>query len=135
MRSAARFHSTVLIEGMMPGESMTFEQLVARSEKIARDTGANDLRARIFATDFLATWYSANGWLQKAEELLTRTLDSLPADPPHWVRGCAAPRQLVGRPGPRRRGTGQLTAMIARTDLDDAVPSQCLLAAGLGGGQ
>ena len=50
--AAATFTSTVLIEGMQPGESLTFEQLIARSEEIARQTGRNDVRSRIFATQF-----------------------------------------------------------------------------------
>ena len=60
-QAAATFTSTVLIEGMQPGESLSFEQLIARSEEIARQTGRDDLRTRIFATDFLSNWYRANG--------------------------------------------------------------------------
>ena len=52
-RAAEEFTSTVLIENIQPGQTLTFEQLIARSEQIAQDTGANDLRTRIFATDFL----------------------------------------------------------------------------------
>jgi tetratricopeptide (TPR) repeat protein len=127
--AASLFTSTVLIEGMMPGESMTFEQLVARSERIARDTGANDLRARIFATDFLATWYRANGGYDKAEELLTRTLDSLPAEPRTLGSGLRCARAgLWTSMGRGEAALATLTAEIARTDLDDAVQSQCLLA-------
>ncbi len=127
--AASLFTSTVLIEGMMPGESMTFEQLVERSEKIARDTGANDLRARIFATDFLATWYSANGGYDKAEKLLTRTLDSLPAEPQTLGSGLRCARAgLWSSMGRGAEALATLSAEIARTDLDDAVLSQCLLA-------
>ena len=134
--AASLFTSTVLIEGMMPGESMTFEQLVARSERIARDTGANDLRARIFATDFLATWYSANGRNKQAEELLTRTLDSLPAEPPTLGSGLRCARAgLWASMGRGEEALATLSAEIARTDLDDAVMSQCLLArASMAGG-
>ena len=39
-QAAAMFTSTVLIEGMQPGESLSFEQLIARSEEIARQTRA-----------------------------------------------------------------------------------------------
>jgi serine/threonine-protein kinase len=80
--AAAMFTSTVLIEGMQPGESLTFEQLIARSEEIAQQTGRNDLRSRIFATQFLADWYRANGLSRRAEEVLTRTIESLPKDSP-----------------------------------------------------
>jgi serine/threonine protein kinase len=127
--AASLFTSTVLIEGMMPGESVTFEQLVERSEKIARDTGANDLRARIFAADFLATWHGANGAYSRAEELLTRTLDSLPAEPASLGSGLRCKRAglwaAMGRAGD---GLASLTAEIHRTGIDDAVLSQCLLA-------
>src|SRR5215510_7359634 len=74
--------TAALIENIQPGQSLTFEQLIARSEQIAQDTGANDLRTRIFATDFLSSWYSANGLYRNAESVLTRTINSMPADEP-----------------------------------------------------
>jgi tetratricopeptide (TPR) repeat protein len=118
----------VLIEGMLPGESVTFEQLVERSEKIARDTGANDLRARIFAADFLASWYGANGGYARAEELLTRTLDSLPEEPQTLGSGLRCMRAgLWAAMGRSEEALATLNTEITRGDLDDAVLSQCLL--------
>jgi serine/threonine-protein kinase len=138
--AAALFTSTVLIEGMRPGESLTFEQLVERSEQIARDTGANDLRSRIFATDFLANWYSANGRYEQAEQLLTRTLQSMPD--PHSTLGSAlrcARAELWWGMGRGEEAEAALDREIHRNDLDDSVMSQCLLvrarnAAGRGDG-
>ena len=127
--AASLFTSTVLIEGMMPGESVTFEQLVERSEKIARDTGANDLRARIFAAEFLAGWYGANGSYLKAEEILTRTLDSLPAEPQNLGSRLRCIRaSLWATMGRGEEGLVTLNRELTRTDLDDAVMSQCLQA-------
>jgi eukaryotic-like serine/threonine-protein kinase len=127
--AASLFTSTVLIEGMRPGESVTFEELVERSERIARDTGANDLRARVFAAEFLAVWYSANGNNPKAEELLTRTLESLPAEPATLgsLLRCYRASIWTGM-GRGEEALDVLTTEIARPDLDDAVLSQCLLA-------
>jgi serine/threonine-protein kinase len=126
--AVALFTSTVLIEGMQPGEAMTFEQLVERSERIAHDTGANDLRARIFATEFLANWYSANGRYENAEALLTRTLNSLPEHPATLGSGLRCARaDLWTAMGRGEEALSVLATEIARSDLDDAVLSQCLL--------
>jgi tetratricopeptide (TPR) repeat protein len=126
--AASLFTSTVLIEGMMPGESVSFEQLVERSERIARDTGANDLRARIFAADFLANWYGANGGYARAEELLTRTLDSLPPEPATLGSGLRCKRAgLWAAMGRADDGLASLDTEIRRAGIDDAVLSQCLL--------
>ncbi|MDF3021065.1 MAG: hypothetical protein K0Q92_2368 [Steroidobacteraceae bacterium] len=122
------FTSTILIEGMQPGEALTFEQLVERSERIAHDTGANDLRSRIFATEFLANWYSANGAYEKAEQLLTRTLDSLPAQPATLGSSLRCQRaDLWTAMGRGAEALAVLDREFARPDLDDAVLSQCLL--------
>jgi serine/threonine-protein kinase len=126
--AASLFTSTVLIEGMSPGEALTFEQLVARSEQIARDTGANDLRARIFAADFLASWYGVNGLYTHAEKLLTRTLDSLPREPATLGSGlrCMRAGYWLGM-GRGEDALATLTAEIARPELDEAVRARCML--------
>ena len=115
-RAAEEFTSTVLIENIQPGQTLTFEQLIARSEQIAQDTGSNDLRTRIFATDFLSAWYSANGLYRNAEMILTRTIDSLPADEPLRRRDAAlSPREVVGRArSTRGRGGGSRRSDRAR---------------------
>ncbi len=126
-RAAEEFSATVLIENIQPGQALSFEQLIARSEQIARDTGANDLRTRIFATEFLANWYSANALYQNAEAVLTRTIDSLPADAPlvGATLRCKRARLWVelGRP---EDSIAVLDEMIALADADDAVASRCL---------
>jgi tetratricopeptide (TPR) repeat protein len=126
--AASTFTSTVLIEGVMPGQSITFEKLVERSEQIARDTGENDVRARIYATEFVAGWYSANGLTGKAEELLTRTIDSLPPE----SESLGAPLRCLRATlwmsmGRNDSALASVTAEIARPALDDAVRSRCLL--------
>jgi serine/threonine-protein kinase len=126
--AAALFTSTVLIEGMQPGESLTFEQLIARSEEIAQQTGRDDLRARIFATQFLADWYRANGMSRKAEEILTRTIDSLPADSARLGSTLRCARAYTwGQLGRGEEALASLESEIALNDDDPSVASECLL--------
>jgi eukaryotic-like serine/threonine-protein kinase len=126
--AAEDFTSTVLIENIQPGQTLTFEQLVARSEQIARDTGANDLRTRIFATDFLSGWYGANGLYRNAEQLLTRTIRTLPADEPLVGATLRCRRaRLWNELGQREDAVAVLDDLIARADADDAIASRCLL--------
>jgi serine/threonine protein kinase len=126
--AAALFTSTVLIEGMQPGESLTFEQLIARSEEIAQQTGRNDLRSRIFATEFLASWYGANGLNRKAEELLTRTIESLPEESRRLGAGLRCMRAAVwGQLGRGEEAIPLVDREIAENDRDAAVQSRCQL--------
>jgi tetratricopeptide (TPR) repeat protein/tRNA A-37 threonylcarbamoyl transferase component Bud32 len=128
-QAAADFTATVLIEGMQPGESLSFEQLIARSEEIARQTGRNDLRARIFATQFLADWYRANGLSRNADAILTRTIDSLPADSPRLGSPLRCARAYSWRQlGRSEEAIAMLTREIALNEDDPSVAAQCMLA-------
>jgi eukaryotic-like serine/threonine-protein kinase len=128
-QAAVNFTTTVLIEGMQPGESLTFEELVARSEQIARQTGRDDLRTRIFATEFLSNWYRANGLLRNAEALLTNTIDSLPPESASLGAALRCSRAILwsqlGRPDD---ALATLTREVAANNPDDATASQCLRA-------
>ena len=127
-RAAEEFTATVLIENIQPGQTLTFEQLIERSEQIARDVGVNDLRTRIFATDFLSAWYSANGLYRNAERVLTRTIKSLPADEPLVGATLRCRRaRLWDELGQRADAVAVLDDLIARADADDAIASRCLL--------
>ena len=127
-RAAEEFTATVLIENIQPGQTLTFEQLIERSEQIAQDTGSNDLRTRIFATDFLSAWYSANGLYRNAELVLTRTINSLPADEPLVGATLRCRRaRLWDELGQREDAVAVLDDLIARADADDAIASRCLL--------
>jgi serine/threonine-protein kinase len=127
-QAAAMFTSTVLIEGMQPGESLSFEQLIARSEEIARQSGRDDLRTRIFATDFLANWYRANGLYRNAEAVLTRTLDSLPAESAALGASLRCARaELWSQLGRTEEALATITRELAANIADDAIASQCLL--------
>jgi len=126
--AAALFTSTVLIEGMQPGESLTFEQLIARSEEIAQQTGRNDLRSRIFATQFLADWYRANGMSRRAEEVLTRTIDSLPADSPRLGSALRCARAYSwGQIGRGAEAIDAVMREIALNEDDPSVAAECML--------
>jgi serine/threonine-protein kinase len=126
-RAAEEFSATVLIENIQPGQALSFEQLIARSEQIARDTGANDLRTRIFATEFLSSWYSANALYRDAEAVLTRTIDSLPADAPLVGASLRCKRaRLWVELGTNQNAIAVLDEQIALADADDAVASRCL---------
>ena len=127
-RAAEEFTATVLIENIQPGQTLTFEQLIERSEQIAQDTGSNDLRTRIFATDFLSAWYSANGLYRNAEMILTRTINTLPADEPLAGATLRCRRaKLWDELGSREDAVAVLDDLIARADADDAIASRCLL--------
>jgi eukaryotic-like serine/threonine-protein kinase len=128
-QAAGMFTSTVLIEGMQPGESLSFEQLIARSEEIARQSGRDDLRTRIFATDFLANWYRANGLYRNAEAVLTRTLDSLPPESAALGASLRCARaELWSQLGRSEEALATITRELADNIADDAIASQCLLA-------
>ena len=114
----------MLIENIQPGQMLTFEQLIARSERIAQDTGSNDLRTRIFATDFLSAWYSANGLYRNAEKILTRTIDSLPADEPLVGATLRCRRAKLWDELVRENAAAVLDDLIARADADD-IASRC----------
>jgi tetratricopeptide (TPR) repeat protein len=122
------FTSTVLIEGMQPGESLSFEQLIARSEEIARQSGRDDLRTRIFATDFLANWYRANGLYRNAEAALTRTIESLPPETAALGASLRCARaDLWSQLGRAEEALATLTRELAANIADDAIASECLL--------
>ncbi|HET9864301.1 MAG TPA: serine/threonine-protein kinase [Steroidobacteraceae bacterium] len=127
--AAATFTETVLMEGLQPGESMTFEQLVARSEQIARQTGRDDLRTRIFATEFLGNWYRANGFNRNAEALLTHTIDSLPPESTQLGATLRCARaELWGQLGRPQEALATLEHEVAADNPDDAIASRCLMA-------
>ncbi|HEU4593411.1 MAG TPA: protein kinase [Steroidobacteraceae bacterium] len=127
--AAATFTETVLMEGLQPGESLTFEQLVARSEQIARQTGRDDVRTRIFATEFLSNWYRANGFNRNAEALLTHTIDSLPPESEQLGASLRCARaELWGQLGRPQEALATLTHEVAADNPDDAIASNCLLA-------
>jgi serine/threonine-protein kinase len=127
--AAATFTETVLMEGLQPGESLTFEQLVARSEQIARQTGRNDVRTRIFATEFLSNWYRANGFNRNAEALLTHTIDSLPAESAQLGAALRCARaELWDQLGRPQEALATLRQEVALDNPDDAIASRCLLA-------
>jgi serine/threonine protein kinase len=123
------FVSAILMERLQPGETVSFEELAARSEEMATEAGRNDVRTRIVATDFLANWYSANDFDTKAEALLTHTIDSLPASDARLGSLLRCRRALLwqyfGRGVAARE---ELTREIARTADDPATQSQCLTA-------
>jgi serine/threonine-protein kinase len=127
--AAVDFTSTVLIEGMQPGESLTFEDLIARSEVIARQAGRDDLRTRIFATDFLSSWYGANGLTRNAESILTQAIDSLAGEPAQLGAALRCKRAVVwSRMGRRQDALATLGVELAANYPDDAVASKCLVA-------
>jgi len=126
--AAEEFTATVLIENIQPGQTLTFEELIARSEQIARDTGSNDLRTRIFATDFLSSWYSANGLYRNAEVILTRTIESLPANEPLLGTTLRCRRaKLWDELGDRQDAIAVVDDLIARAANDDVIATRCLL--------
>ena len=92
-------------------------------------TGRDDLRTRIFATEFLSNWYRANGLYRNAEALLTHTIDSLPPESAQLGATLRCERaELWGQLGRLDEALTTLTHEIAVDDPDDSVASRCLLA-------
>jgi eukaryotic-like serine/threonine-protein kinase len=122
------FATIVLKDGISPDQSMTIDEFLARGETIAVETGRNDLRVRVAAADLVADWYRAYGKDAKANQLLTRTIDSLPQD----ARGLASPlicqraRIAIELGGRTEEIAAVLTAEIIRSKNDPIVQSRCL---------
>lgn len=122
------FTRSVLTEGMRSDETVTIAELLSRSEEIVAKLGQNNSRALAFAADFLANWYLTFGQADKAEKLLTRTIDALPAD----ARALATSSLVCTRAsawaqlGRTDEAIAATTAEIVRSGNDAATAAYCL---------
>src|SRR4030095_3320106 len=72
------FMHAVLRDGVRSDETLTIDDLLARSETIAEQSGRSDTRMRAVAGAFVAGWYILYDQFERADRLLTRVIDSLP---------------------------------------------------------
>lgn len=80
MEATVDFTTTILTESTSAAESITLEELLARSETIAARFGTTDVRSRVAAALFLSRWYISYGQFDKAEKILTKTIQEVPDD-------------------------------------------------------
>ena len=122
------FTRSVLTEGIRSDETVTIAELLSRSEEIVEKLGQSNSRALAFAADFLAGWYMTFDQADKAEKLLTRTIDALPAD----ARTLATSSLVCTRAaawaqlGRMDEAIAAATAEIERSSSDAATASYCL---------
>jgi tetratricopeptide (TPR) repeat protein len=122
------FTRSVLTEGIRSDETVTIAELLSRSEEIVAKLAQNNSRALAFAADFLAGWYLTFDQADKAEKLLTRTIDALPAD----ARALATSSLICTRAsawaqlGRMDEAIAAATAEIKRNSSDAAMAAYCL---------
>ena len=110
-QASADFTLSVLTEGLRADETLTLSKLVQRSEVLAeREYGGNPTE-RAVAADTVSDWLITNDQFDRAQELLTRTLDGLPEDTdPSLVRTLRCQRAAA------RVGLGQTDAALRELD-------------------
>ncbi len=79
LEASIDFMSMVLTEGPQAGEALTLEELVKRSESMADTFRTGNPVERAIAADAVADWHISYGGYDRAEKLLTRTLEALTA--------------------------------------------------------
>ena len=87
----------VLRDGVRNDETLTIDELYARSEAIAAQLGRSDPRTGAVASDFVGKWYINHDEFDRADKLLTRAIDSLPKELP----GRSSPQLLSNLRNPR----------------------------------
>src|SRR5581483_3009605 len=103
-------------------------QLLARSEAMAEASAPSDPATRAAATEFVSSWYFSYGLNAQADRLLTRAIDTLPADryatTISWFT-CkrASARAHLGR---NDETIATLTAEIARNRHNPETAAYCL---------
>ena len=78
-QAATDFTLMVLTEGMRADEALTIDKLMARSEAMAEREFSGNATERAVATDTVADWLVTNDQFERAQSLITRTLERLPA--------------------------------------------------------
>jgi eukaryotic-like serine/threonine-protein kinase len=78
-RAASEFATEVITSGIKSGETLTIEQLLERSEKIADETGQQDASVQAVAAELMAVWFMRFNRPDKAAQILTRAIEALPA--------------------------------------------------------
>jgi serine/threonine protein kinase len=128
---AGDFMSAVLIEGIQRSETVTLDELLARSESIAERSGQGDPRLRRFAVNFVAKWYISYGLYDRAERFLTRNLDAAPTEPSSPASQLLCTRaEAWANMGRRDEAVAALMQEISRSQNDPAAAAHCLFVRG-----
>jgi serine/threonine-protein kinase len=127
-RATLDFIKAVLTEGIERGETVTLDQLLARSEAMAEASAPSDPATRAAATEFVSSWYFSYGLNEQADRLLTHAIEALPADryaPMISWFTCkrATARAHLGR---TEETIATLTAEIARNQHNPETAAYCL---------
>jgi tetratricopeptide (TPR) repeat protein len=120
------FMSAVLRDGVRNDETLTIDELYARSEAIAEQLGRSDSRTGAVASDFVARYYIDQDQFDRADKLLTRAIDSLPESLP--ARSALVCDRAYARSqlGHAEQAVVTIEQEIARYSPDDPVLSACL---------
>jgi serine/threonine protein kinase/tetratricopeptide (TPR) repeat protein len=120
------FMQAVLRDGVRNDETLTIDELYARSEALAEQLGKGDPRTRAVASDFVAWWYIAHDQFDRADKVLTRVIDSLPESLP--VRSSLICNRAYARSqlGLADEAAAAIDQEIARHAPDDPALSTCL---------
>jgi eukaryotic-like serine/threonine-protein kinase len=120
------FMHAVLRDSVRSDETLTIDELFARSEAIADRLGRNDPRMRAVATDFVAGWYILWDQFERADKLLTQAIDSLPESLPS--RSSLICNRAIARAqlGATDEAVAAIDREIARLAPDDPLLATCL---------
>ncbi|HVO05750.1 MAG TPA: protein kinase [Burkholderiaceae bacterium] len=110
-QAASDFTLKVLTEGMRADEALTLDQLMRRSEDMAEHESGGNPTERAVAADTVADWLITIDQFDRAQQLLTRTLDRLGSVVDPSVRFNLRCQRAVAR-----LDLGQTEAAIAELD-------------------
>jgi hypothetical protein len=113
-QASADFTLAVLTEGLRADELLSLDKLVERSEAFAENDFSANPTERAVAVDTVADWLITNDRLEPALQLLSRTVDALPADVDPALR-----RTLRCQRAAARVGLGQ--PALALQELEEVI--------------
>jgi eukaryotic-like serine/threonine-protein kinase len=120
------FMSAVFRDGVRNDETLTIDELYARSEAIAEQLGTSDPRTGAVASDFVGKWYINHDQFDRADKLLTRAIDSLPQELPGRSALICDRAYARSQLGHTEEATATIDREIAKYAPDDPALSACL---------
>ena len=120
------FMTAVLRDGVRNDETLTIDDLYARSEAIAEQLGRSDPRTRAVASDFVGKWYIDHDQFDRADRILTRAIDSLPESVPARSALICDRAYARSQLGHTDEAAAAIDREIARYAPDDPALSTCL---------
>lgn len=120
------FMTAVLRDGVRNDEKLTIDDLYARSEAIAEQLGRSDPRTRAVASDFVGKWYIIHDQFDRADQALTRAIDSLPESLPTRSALICDRAYARSQLGHAEEAAATLDREIERYAPDDPALSTCL---------